>query len=103
MVAAAWLVGRPVSASTPQATAFTIDREALDRYARIGLAQVDCRARTVRVLRAWWSAIDWEGKSSLVTRVERVCGDESHRVTIRDMATGVELRVDQPGWLELDR
>jgi hypothetical protein len=92
-----------VSASTPQPAAFVIDRAALNRYAQIGVAQVDCRARDVRVLRSWWSAIDWEGKSGLVTRVERVCGEDSHRVTIRDMASGVELRVDRPGWLELDR
>lgn len=102
---AAWLVGRPVAASTADAAAFAIDREALDRYARIGVAQVDCKARDVQVLLSWWSAIDWEGKASLVTRAERVCGvgQDGRRVTVRDTATGRELVVDRFGWLALDR
>ena len=105
VVGSAWLAGRPVAASTPDAAAFAIDREALDRYARIGVAHFDCTAREVRVLRSWWSAIDWEGKSSLVTRVEQVCdaGQDDRRVTVRDAVTGRELQVDRPGWLALDR
>ena len=65
VIGATWLAGRPVAASTPDAAAFAVDRHALDRYARIGVAQYDCDAREMHVARGWSSAIDWEGKSSL--------------------------------------
>jgi len=118
VVTAAWLTGRPAAALTLLAVrapaalrqngdgAFAIDRDALDRFARIGVARYDCTAREVHVVEAWWAAIDWEGKSNLVDRVERVCGAnrDGRRVTVRELATGRKLAVDVPGWIAaLDR
>jgi hypothetical protein len=118
VVATAWLAGRPAAALTllvggaPAAVdqddvgAFATDRNALDRFARIGVVRYDCTAREVHVRRAWWGAIDWEGKSNLVDRVQRVCGadGDGRRVTVLEMTTGGKLAVDVPGWFAaLDR
>ena len=104
-VAALWLVGRPVAALTTLGADDTaVDRAVLDRFARVGVASYDCASGEVRVVRAWWSAIDWEGKLTLVERVERVCGSRPTRpVIVHDVATGRELTLARPGWLDLDR